>query len=75
MVQILSLIEAMDQLAIANSMHCYGRVLRMEDGHAMRRALEFEVGGQRRKKNPEDMEKAGRGEMHRGGVNMEDIVC
>ena len=38
-----------DQLAMANSVRWYGHVLRREDGHVLRRALYFEVGGQRKK--------------------------
>ena len=41
--------ETMDQLAIANSVDWHGRVLRREDGHVLRRALDFEVKGQRKK--------------------------
>ena len=43
----LGLNETMDLLAIANSVHRYGHVLRKEDGHVLRRALHFEVDGQR----------------------------
>ena len=39
--------ETMDQLAIANSVHWYGHLLRREDGHVLRRALDFEVESQR----------------------------
>ena len=43
--------EIMDQLAMADSV-CWDRhVLRREDGHVMRRALEFEVEGQMNKMN------------------------
>ena len=41
-----------DQLAMANSIRWYGHVLRKEDGHASKRALEFEVEDQRRKERP-----------------------
>ena len=41
--------ETMDQLDVANSVHWYGLVLRREDGHVLRRALHFEVEGQRKK--------------------------
>ena len=39
----------MDQLAMANSVCCYGHVLRREDGHILGRVLDFEVEGQRKK--------------------------
>ena len=45
----LGLKETIDQLAMANSVRWYGHVLRREDGHALRRALDFEVKGQRKK--------------------------
>ena len=41
----LGLNEPIDQLAMANSVRCYGHVLKREDGHVLRRALEVE--GQR----------------------------
>ena len=45
----LGLNETMHRLAMANSVRCYGHVLRREDGHVLRGALDFEVEGQRRK--------------------------
>ena len=36
----------MDQLAVTNGVHGHGDVLRREDGHVWRRALQFEVKGQ-----------------------------
>ena len=48
----LGLNETIDQLAIANSVRWYGHVLRREDGHVLRRSLDFEVGGQRKKCKP-----------------------
>ena len=35
--------EAIDQLAMANSVHWYDYVLRREDGHVLIRALHFEI--------------------------------
>ena len=61
----LCLKETIDQLAMANSVHWHGHVLRREDGHVLRRALDFEVEGQSKGKSKqdweakEDMEKAG----------------
>ena len=40
--------ETVDQLAIANSVHWHSYVLRREDGHVFRRALDFKVEGQRK---------------------------
>ena len=45
----LGLKETIDQLAIANSVRWYGQVLRREDGHVLKRALDIEVEGQRKK--------------------------
>ena len=49
---ILGLNENIDQLAMANSVRWYGNVLRREDDHILRRALNFEVEGQRKKGRP-----------------------
>ena len=46
---VLGLSETMDQLAMANSVRWYGHVLRRDDGHVLRMALDFEVEGQRKK--------------------------
>ena len=45
----LGLNETIDQLAMANSVRWNGHVLRREDGHVLRRALDFEVESQRKK--------------------------
>ena len=44
---LLGLTETMNQLAMANSVRWYGHVLRREDGHVLRRPLDFEVEGRR----------------------------
>ena len=59
LMSILGLNETMDWLAMANSVCWYGHVLRREDGHVSRRALDFKVEGKRKKKSKEDIEKAG----------------
>ena len=46
----LGLNEAVDQLVVTNNVCLYGHVLRREDGHVLRRALGFEVDGQRKKR-------------------------
>ena len=48
----LGLSETIDQLAMANSVGWYGHVLIREDGNVLRRALDFEVEGQRKKGRP-----------------------
>ena len=56
----LGLNETIDQLAMVNSVRWYGHVLRREDGHVLRRALQFEVEGQRKNGRPKrTWEKAG----------------
>ena len=44
----LGLNETIDQLAMANSVRWYGHVLRREDCHVLRMALDFEVEDQRK---------------------------
>ena len=44
--------ETIDQLAMANSVCWYGHVLRGEDGHDLRRALDIEVVCQGKKERP-----------------------
>ena len=41
--------ETIDQLAMTNSVRWYGHILRREDGHVLRRALDIEFEGQRKK--------------------------
>ena len=41
--------ETIDQLAMANSAHWNGHVLRRKDSHVLRRALDLEIEGQRKK--------------------------
>ena len=48
----LGLKETIYQLAMENSVRCYGHVLRREDDHLLRRALDFEVEDQRKKGRP-----------------------
>ena len=49
---VLGLNENIHQLAMANSVCWDGHELRREDGHVLRRALDFEVEGQRKKERP-----------------------
>ena len=53
----LGFIETMDELAMANSVRWYGHVLRCEDDHVLRMALNFVVEEEREAK--ENMEEAG----------------
>ena len=72
----LCLRETIDQLAIANSVHWYGHVLRSADGHALRRALNFEVEGQRKKGRPKrTWEKQVEEESMKVGLRRKDALC
>ena len=42
----------MVQMAKANGVRWYGHVLRRDDGHVLRKALEFEVKGKRKRRRP-----------------------
>ena len=46
------LIETIDLLTMASSVHWYGHVFRREDGHVFGRTLDFEVECQRDKRKP-----------------------
>ena len=52
LILILGFNEAIDQLAMANSVYWYGHVLRREDSFIRRSALDFKVEGQRKKGRP-----------------------
>ena len=45
----------MVQMAKVNGVRWYGHVLRRNDGHVLRKALEFEVKGKRRRGRPTKM--------------------
>ena len=55
LMQMLGLEEAVDRLARANGVRWYGHVLRRDVGHVLRRALEFEVSGPRKRGRPKKM--------------------
>ena len=60
-IEMLGLKETIDQLAMANSVRWYGHVMRRGDGDVLRRALDFEVEGQRKKgRSEEEVEVRGR---------------
>ena len=52
LVFMLGLNETIDQLAMANSVHWHGHMLRIEDGHILIRSLDIEVEDQRKKGRP-----------------------
>ena len=72
----LGLNETMEQLAMANSVRLCDHVLRREDGHVLRRALDLEVNGQWKKgrlkrtwKNLVEEESV------KVGLRREDVLC
>ena len=72
----LGLKETMDQLDMANSVRWYGHVLRREDGHVLRRALYFEVGGQRKKgRSKRTWKKQVEEESMKVGIRRKDAIC
>ena len=50
--EMLGLKETVVQIAKANGERCYGHVLRRDDGHFLRKELEFEVKGKRKRGRP-----------------------
>ena len=48
LMEMLRLKETVFQMAKANRVRRYGHVLRRDDGHVLRKALEFEVKGKRK---------------------------
>ena len=55
LMQMLGLKETVVQMAGANGVRWYGHVLRRDDGHVLRKALEFEVKGKRKRGRPKNM--------------------
>ena len=47
--EMLGLKETVVQMAKTNGVRWYGHVLRKDDGHVLRKALEFEVKGKRKR--------------------------
>ena len=50
--EMLGLKEKVVQMTKANGVRWYGHVLRRDDGHVLRKALEFEVKGKRKRGRP-----------------------
>ena len=68
--------ETIDQLTMANNVRWYDSVLRREYGNVLRRALDFEVDGQRKKGRPKRSRKR---QVEEGcvkiGLRREDALC
>ena len=72
----LGLSEATDRLSMANSVCWYGDVLRREDGHVLRRVLDFVVEGHRKKgKLKRTWKNQVEEESVKVGVRREDALC
>ena len=50
--EMLGLKETVVQMAKANGVRWYGHMLKRDDGHVLRKALEFEVKGKRKRGRP-----------------------
>ena len=73
---LLSLNETIDQLAMADSVCWYGYVLRRVRGHVLRRALDFEVEGQRKNGRPKrTWKKQVEEESVKVDLRREDVPC
>ena len=55
LIEMLGLKEKVVQTAKANGVRWYGHVFRRDDGHVLRKALEFEVRGKRKPGRPKKM--------------------
>ena len=55
LMDMLGLEESLEQRAKANGVRWYGHVLRRDEGHVLRTALEFEVDGRRKRGRPKKM--------------------
>ena len=72
----LGLKETIDTLAMANSVCWHCHVLRRDDSHVLRRTLDFEVEGQRKKGRPKRiLKKQGEEESVKVGLRWEDALC
>ena len=65
LMDMLGLKETAVQMAKANGVRWYGHVLRRDDGHVLRKALEFEVRGKRKRGRPKK-DASVEGEQERG---------
>nr|XP_006824961.1 PREDICTED: uncharacterized protein LOC102806311 [Saccoglossus kowalevskii] len=75
LMQMLGLNEAVDRLAKTNGVRWYGHVLRREDGHVLRRALDLEVSGPRKRGRPKKTWKMQvEEESGKVGMRMRDVL-
>ena len=72
LVSMLGFNETIDQLAMANSVHWYGHVLRRDDGHVLRRDVDVECHGKNeRPKRKRQVEE----ESMQDGFIKKDALC
>ena len=72
----LCLNETIDQLAMTNIFRWYGCVLRIEDGHILRKEIDFEVECQRKKGRPKRTWKRQiEEESEKDCFTMHDVIC
>ena len=72
----LGLNETIDQLTMVNSVCWNGHALRRKDGHVLRRALHFEVEGQRKNvRSKRTCKKKDEEESVKVGLRREDALC
>ena len=57
LMEMLGVEETVDQMAKANRVRWYGHVVRRDEGHVLKRALDFEVDGKRKQGQPKKMPK------------------
>ena len=73
---VLVLSNTTDQLVIANCFYWFGYAFWREDGHVLRRALDFKVEGQRKKGRPKRTWKKQVDEENvKVGLRREDALC
>ena len=76
LLQMLGLGAAAEQLAKANSVRWYGHVLRREEGNVLRRALDLEVDGRRKRGRPRrTWKKQVEEECMKVGLGRMDALC
>ena len=72
----LGLNKTINHLVMVSSARWYGHVLRREDGHALRRALDLATKGQRNKRRPRRMwKRQDEEESVKVGLRREDALC
>ena len=74
LMEMLGLKETVVQMAKASGVRWYGHVLRRDDGHVLRKALEFEVKGKRKRGQPKKTWKMQVEERNSVGLEKKDAM-